>query len=106
MTSTRVALARGFAAAVVVVLLLAIVVLLLGGVSQEWLLAYLLALAFGVPAAAGIWYDHYRLAAVGTIGLAVASIYVSWFMVGLAVLLAVALVVGWSGRAREQLQSQ
>ncbi|WP_158058169.1 hypothetical protein [Halorussus halophilus] len=109
MTSTRVALARGFAVAVVVVLLLSLLVLLLGGVSQQWLLAYFLALVFAVTGAAGIWYEQFRVAAVGTLGFGVGALLLisrTAFLFVLAVLLAVSLVVAWNGRAREQLKSQ
>lgn len=109
MTSTRIALARGFAAAVVIILLLSLGVLVLGGVSDQWLLAYFLALVFALSGAIGIWYEQFRLAAMGTLGFLVGAVLLmsrTAFLLALAVVLVVSLVVAWNGRAREQLKAQ
>lgn len=106
MANARTALARGFGVAVVVVLLLVGgYVLLRGGFGGGGLVAYLLALALASASAAGLWTDRYRVALAGTVGLLALAVLQSPFLLGLAALLAVALVVGWSGRRREQLDS-
>ena len=105
MANTRVVLAKGFAAAVVIVLLaVGGYVLYLGGFAGEGLLAYLLSLFFAGAGAAGIWTDRYRVSLAGTIGMVVLALLWSPFLLGLATLLAVALVTGWSGRARAHLE--
>jgi hypothetical protein len=108
MANTRVALAKGFAVAVVVVLLLVGgYVLLQGGFSQAGLLSYLLVLSLASAGAAGIWTDRYRLGLTGTVGMVVAALLQGAqgaFLLGLALLLVVALVLGYSGRTREHLE--
>ena len=105
MANTRVVLAKGFAAAVVIVLLgVGGYVLFRGGFGGEGLLAYLLSLFFAAAGAAGIWTDRYRVSLAGTIGMVVLGLLQSPFLLGLASLLAVALVTGWSGRTRAQLK--
>lgn len=104
MANTRTALSRGFGVAVVAVLLLVGgYVLFRGGFGGDGLIAYLLSLALASGAAAGLWVDRYRLALVGTVGLLALALLQSPFLLGLAALMAVAVVVGWSGRKREQL---
>lgn len=109
MANTRVALAKGFSVAVVVVLLLiGAVVLFEGGFGGAGLLlAYLLALLFAAAATAGIWTGRYRLAAVGGVGMMAAAVLQRFdaFLVGLTAMLVVAVVLGYSGRTREHLQS-
>lgn len=108
MANTRVALAKGFSVAVVVVLLLVGgYVPLRGGFSQAGLAAYLVALTLASATAAGIWTDRYRVALVGTVGTVVAALLQGAqgaFLLGLAVLLVVALALGYSGRTREQME--
>ncbi|USZ67043.1 hypothetical protein NGM10_09905 [Halorussus salilacus] len=105
MANVRSALARGFAVAVVLVLLLVGgYVLVRGGFGGEGLLAYLLALALATGGAVGIWTERYRASLAATVGMVVLALLQSPFLLGLAVLLAVALVVGWSGRTRERLE--
>ena len=108
MANTRVALAKGFSVAVVVVLLLVGgYVLVQGGFGQAGLLAYLIVLSLASAGAAGIWTDRYRVALAGTVGMVVATLLqgaAAAFLVGLAVLLVIALVLGYSGRTREHLE--
>jgi hypothetical protein len=109
MANTRVALAKGFSAAVVVLLVAigAYVLLALGGFSQGGLLFYLLTLSFALTGARGIWADRYKVATVGAVGMLVVSAMQGArgaLAVGLAVLLLVALVLGYSGRTREHLE--
>lgn len=108
MANTRVALAKGFSVAVVVVLLLVGgFVLFRGGFGQAGLLAYLLVLSLASAGAAGIWTDRYRVALAGTVGMVVATLLQgaqAAFLLGLAVLLVIALVLGYSGRTREHLE--
>ncbi|WP_132058018.1 hypothetical protein [Halorussus amylolyticus] len=104
MANTRTALAKGFAVAVVIVLLFVGGYVLLGsGFAGEGLLAYLLSLFFAVAGAAGIWTERYRISLLGTIGMVVLALLQSPFLLGLAVLLAVALVLGWTGRVRDRM---
>jgi hypothetical protein len=108
MANTRVALAKGFSVAVVVVLVLVgAYALLQGGVSRAGLTWHLLVLSLASAGAAGIWTDRYRLALVGTVGMVVAALLQGAqgaFLLGLAVLMVVALVLGYSGRTREHLE--
>lgn len=108
MANARVALAKGFSVAVVVVLLLVGgYVLFQGGFGQVGLLVYLVVLWLASASAAGIWTDRYRLALAGTVGMVVAALLQATrtaFLLGLAVLLVIALVLGYSGRTREHLE--
>ncbi|WP_135829204.1 hypothetical protein [Halorussus halobius] len=109
MANARAALARGFSVAVVLVLLLVgAAVLGGGGFAQAGLLSYLLALLLATAGAAGVWTDRYRVALVGTAGVAALALLQGAqgaFLLGLAVLLGVAVVVGYSGRTRERLDA-
>ena len=108
MANTRSALARGFSVGVVVLLLLSggLVVFAGGFGGTDFLLAYLLALLFSAAGTAGIWTGRYRLAAIGAVGMAAATVLqaLSAFLVGLTAMLVVALVLGYSGRTREHLE--
>jgi hypothetical protein len=108
MASTRVALAKGFSFAVVVVLVLVGGYALLGGgVSRAGLVWHLLVLSLAAAGTAGIWTSRYRVALVGTVGMVVAALLQGAqgaFLLGLAALLVVALVLGYSGQTREQLE--
>ncbi|WP_435180779.1 hypothetical protein [Halorussus sp. AFM4] len=109
MANTRSALAKGFSVAVVVLLVAigAYVLLALGGFSRDGLLYYLLTLSFALTAARGIWVDRYKVATVGAVGMLVVSALQGAqgaLALGLAVLLVVALVLGYSGRTRERLE--
>lgn len=109
MANTRSALARGFSVAVVVLLLAigAYVLLALGGFSRSGVLLYLVTLSFALTGARGIWADRYRIATVGTVGMVVVAALQGArgaLALGLAVLLLVALVLGYSGRTREHLE--
>ena len=99
----------GFSVAVVVVLLLVGgVVFVEGGFAQAGLLSYLLALLLAVGGAAGVWTDRYRVAAVGTAGVVALALLQGAqgaFLLGLGLLLGVAVVVGYTGRTREQLET-
>lgn len=108
MANLRVAVAKGFSVAVVVLFLLigGYVLLALGGFSQSGLLAYLVTLSFALTATRGVWTGQYRLAGLGAVGMFVAAVLQGPLVVGLASLLAVAVVVGYSGRAREHLDSE
>ncbi|WP_276299189.1 hypothetical protein [Halorussus lipolyticus] len=108
MANTRVALAKGFSVAVVVLLVAigAYVLVVLGGFSQNGLLYYLVTLSFALTGTRGIWAGRYKIAAIGAVGMLIfAAIQGAQgaVAVGLAILLLVALVVGYSGRTREQL---
>jgi hypothetical protein len=110
MSNTRVALAKGFSVAVVVLLVAigAYVFLALGGFSQDGLLYYLLTLSFALTGARGIWAERYKIATIGAVGMFVAAAIQGAqgaLAVGLSILLLVALVVGYSGRTREQLKN-
>jgi hypothetical protein len=108
MANTRVALAKGFAVAVVVVLLLVgAYALLQGEVSRAGLTWHLLVLSLASAGTAGIWTDRYRVGLAGTVGMVVAALLQGTqgaFLLGLALLLVVALVLGYSGRTREHLE--
>lgn len=108
MANTRIALAKGFSVAVVVVILLVGgYVLFRGGFAEAGLLAYLIVLSLASAGAAGIWTDRYRVALAGTVGMVVAALLQGTqaaFLLGLAVLLVIALVLGYSGRTREHLE--
>lgn len=105
MANTRLALAKGFSVAVVaVVLVIGGYVLFLGGFSEGGLLLYLLTLSFALTGARGIWADRYKVAAVGAVGMAVVAALQGALVVGLAALLLVALMLGYSGRTREHLE--
>lgn len=108
MANTRVAVAKGFSVAVVALLVAvgAYVLLALGGFSRSGLLAYLLTLSFALTGARGVWTGRYRLAGLGAVGMFVAAVLQSALVVGLASLLVVAVVVGYSGRTREHLDSE
>ena len=111
MANTRVALAKGFSVAVVVLLVAigAYVLLALGGFSRNGLLYYLLTLSFALTGTRGIWAGRYKVAAVGAVGMfVVAAVQGAQgaLAVGLALLLVVALVLGYSGRTREQLDAE
>lgn len=109
MANTHTRLARGFAAAVVLVHLLVggYVFFNLGGFSESGLLAYLFTLSFALTGARGIWADRYKVATVGAVGMLVVAVLQNVFVIGLATLLAVALVLGYSGQEeQEQAQEQ
>jgi len=83
------------------------VVVFEAGFSRARLLAYLLVLALASAGATGIWTDRYRVALVGALGMVVAALLQGSqgaFLLGLAALLVVALVLGYSGRTREHLE--
>lgn len=105
MANTRVAVAKGFSVAVVVLLAVvgAYVLLALGGFSDSGLLAYLLTLSFALTGTRGVWTGRYKVAAVGAVGMAVVAALQAAFLVGLAAMLVVAVVLGYSGRTREHL---
>ena len=95
---------RGFSVAVVVLfLLIGVYALAQGGFAGVGLLVYLLPLSFALVAALGIWYDRYRLAGVATAGLAVVGLLQAEILLGFALLLAVAVLLAWTGRARENI---
>jgi hypothetical protein len=109
MANTRVALAKGFSVAVVVLLVAigAYVLLALGGFSQNGLLYYLLTLSFALTGTRGIWAGRYKIAAAGAVGMfVVAAVQGAQgaLAVGLALLLLVALVLGYSGRTKEHFE--
>ena len=107
MTNVRVALGRGFAVAVVALFLfIGVYALTQGGFAGAGLLVYLLPLSFALVAAAGIWYDRHRVAGVATAGLAVVGLLQAEILLGFALLLAVAVLLAWTGRVREQLKQQ
>lgn len=110
MANTRVVLAKGFSVAVVVLLVvIGAYVLALGGFSRDGLLYYLLTLSFALSGAWGVWDGRYKLAALGAVGMFVAAALQGAqgaLAVGLASLLAVAVVVGYSGRTREHLEEK
>jgi hypothetical protein len=108
MANTRVVLAKGFSVAVVVLLVVigAYVLLALGGFSDSGLLAYLLTLSFALTGTRGVWTGRYRIAAIGAVGMFVAAVLQGALVVGLASLLVVAVVVGYSGRTREHLDTE
>jgi len=106
MTNTRVALARGFSVAVVLVVLAigGYVLFGLGGFSRSGMFAYLLTLSFALTGARGIWAERYKVATIGAVGMLGAAFLQSAVVVGLAALLGVALVLAYSGRARENVE--
>jgi hypothetical protein len=108
MANTRVALAKGFSVAAVILLVAigAYVLLALGGFSRNGLLYYLLTLSFALTGTRGIWAGRYKVATVGAVGMFVTAAIQGAqgaLAVGLALLLLVALVLGYSGQMREQL---
>lgn len=104
MTNVRVALGRGFSVAVVVVfLLIGAYALTQGGFSSSGLIAFLLPLSFALVGAVGIWYGRYRTALVGTLGLLVVALLQAALLLGLAALMGIALVLAWTGEARERI---
>ncbi|WP_276280404.1 hypothetical protein [Halorussus caseinilyticus] len=108
MASTRTAVAKGFSVAVVAVLVVigGYVLLFVGDFSESGLLVYLLTLSFALTAARGIWAGRYKVATVGAVGMLVVAALQGALVVGLAILLGVALVVGYSGRTREHLSAE
>lgn len=108
MANTRVVLAKGFSVGVVVLLGLigAYVLLGLGGFSQSGLLLYLLTFSFALTGTRGIWTNQYKIAAVGAVGMAVVAALQGALVVGFAALLVIAVVLGYSGRTREHLDSE
>jgi hypothetical protein len=108
MANTRAVVAKGFSVAVVVLLVLigTYVLLGLGGFSESGLLAYLLTLSFALTGTRGIWAGRYKVATIGAVGMFVAAAIQAAFLVGLAALLVVAVVVGYSGRTREELETE
>ncbi|WP_137286502.1 hypothetical protein [Halorussus salinisoli] len=108
MSNTRVAVAKGFSVAVVSIMLgIGVYILLFaGGFSRSGLLVYLLTLSFALTSTRGIWTGRYKIAAIGGVGMAVAAALQSALVVGFAVLLVLAVVLGYSGRTRERLQTE
>ncbi|NHN60954.1 MULTISPECIES: hypothetical protein [Halorussus] len=106
MANTRSALAKGFSVGVVVLVLAigAVVLFDSRGFSDSGLLVYLLTVSFALTGARGIWAGRYRVATVGAVGLLIVAVLQGALVVGLAVLLVVALVLGYSGRTREHLE--
>ncbi|MFC4548735.1 MULTISPECIES: hypothetical protein [Halorussus] len=104
MSNVRVAMARGFSVAVVMLFLfIGVYTHTQGGFGGAGPLIYLLPLSFALVAALGIWYDRYRLAGVATAGLAVVGLLQAEVLLGFALLLAVAVLLAWTGRARETM---
>ncbi|WP_128476680.1 hypothetical protein [Halorussus pelagicus] len=108
MANTRVVLAKGFSVAVVVLLGLIGVYVLLGsgGFSRSGLLLYLLTVSFALTGARGIWTNRYRIGTIGAVGMAAVAVLQGALVVGFAALLAVAVVLGYSGRMRDHLDTE